>query len=43
MYKLYVAQAIYAEERIRTYGDQPSQDGIEQTGSRGTSPLPVVT
>ncbi|OIT07170.1 PREDICTED: protein DETOXIFICATION 33-like [Nicotiana attenuata] len=36
-------EAIYAEERIRTYGDQPSQDGIEQTGSRATSSLPVVT
>ncbi|XP_016433768.2 protein DETOXIFICATION 33-like isoform X1 [Nicotiana tabacum] len=47
MYKMWKAnwrkEAIYAEERIRTYGDQPSQDGIEQTGSRGTSPLPVVT
>ncbi|XP_009605026.1 protein DETOXIFICATION 33-like isoform X1 [Nicotiana tabacum] len=47
MYKMWKVnwrkEAIYAEERIRTYGDQPSQDGIEQTGSRGTSPLPVVT
>lgn len=36
-------EAIHAEERIRTYGDQSSQDGIEQIGSRSTSSLPVVT
>ncbi|CAN4112319.1 unnamed protein product [Withania somnifera] len=29
-------EAIHAEERIRTYGDQSCQNGIEQTGSRST-------
>uniref|UniRef100_A0A3Q7ET76 Multidrug and toxic compound extrusion protein n=1 Tax=Solanum lycopersicum TaxID=4081 RepID=A0A3Q7ET76_SOLLC len=32
-------EAIHAEERIRTYGDQPSQDEIEHIGSRTTSPM----
>ncbi|CAN4107593.1 unnamed protein product [Withania somnifera] len=36
-------EAIHAEERIRTYGDQSSQDRIEQNGSRSTSSLPLVT
>ncbi|PHU04666.1 hypothetical protein BC332_25488 [Capsicum chinense] len=35
--------AIHAEERIRTYDDQSSQDEIEQFVLRTTSPLPVVT
>ncbi|KAM3397462.1 protein DETOXIFICATION 30-like [Capsicum galapagoense] len=38
-----IQNLIHAEERIRTYDDQSSQDEIEQFGSRTTSPLPVVT
>ncbi|PHU00965.1 hypothetical protein BC332_30752 [Capsicum chinense] len=35
-------EAIHAEELIKAYDDQSSQDEIEQFGSHTTSPLPVV-